>query len=79
MANVDMRELEHITQKGAVSLRIRAVNDRMRASNHGDAHSIVDSSTNPSTKFRSDAPEFDTLVGEKSDRRGICARILVPV
>jgi hypothetical protein len=36
-----MRELEHIAQKGAVSLRVRAVDDRMRTNDHSNFPSFV--------------------------------------
>jgi hypothetical protein len=31
---IDVRKLEHVIQEGAVSLSIRAVDDRMRTSDH---------------------------------------------
>jgi hypothetical protein len=41
VADIDVRKFKHITQESTVSLRVRAVNDRMRTTNHGNFLSIL--------------------------------------
>ncbi len=47
VADIDMRELEHLAQQGAVGLGALTVDDRMRADDHGYDQPLTDRALAP--------------------------------